>query len=163
MLRETWQQLQLTKKLVDEQELSSVYSHQTVMYITIDERDGRPIYQQLVDEIKTLIARGELAQGSSLPPVRQIASDLGVNLNTVAFAYRKLQREGLISVKHGSGAVVISQTLREKPEERLRGQLRTALTQLILAGLKSAEIKTIINEELNELLKESRRRVSSGT
>jgi len=133
------------------------------MYITIDERDGRPIYQQLVDEIKTLIARGELAQGSSLPPVRQIASDLGVNLNTVAFAYRKLQREGLISVKHGSGAVVISQTLREKPEERLRGQLRTALTQLILAGLKSAEIKTIINEELNELLKESRRRVSSGT
>ena len=133
------------------------------MYITIDERDPRPIYQQLVDEIKTLIARGELAQGTSLPPVRQIASDLGVNLNTVAFAYRKLQREGLINVKHGSGAVVISQTLQEKPEERLRTQLRTALTQLILAGLKPAEIKTIINEELNELLKESRRRVSAAT
>ena len=133
------------------------------MYITIDERDPRPIYQQLVDEIKTLIARGELAQGTSLPPVRQIASDLGVNLNTVAFAYRKLQREGLIRVKHGSGAVVISQTLQEKPEERLRTQLRTALTQLILAGLKPAEIKTIINEELNELLKESRRRVSAAT
>ena len=45
------------------------------MYITIDERDGRPLYQQLVDEIKTLIARGELAQGTSLPPVRQVASD----------------------------------------------------------------------------------------
>ncbi len=133
------------------------------MYITIDERDARPIYQQLVDEIKTLIATGELAQGSSLPPVRQIASDLGINLNTVAFAYRKLQREGLINVRHGSGAVVISQTLREKPEERLRSQLRTALTQLILAGLKPAEIKTIINEELNELLKESRRRVSTAT
>ncbi|HKE60121.1 MAG TPA: GntR family transcriptional regulator [Pyrinomonadaceae bacterium] len=132
------------------------------MYITIDERDARPIYQQLVDEIKTLIARGELAEGTSLPPVRQIASDLGVNLNTVAFAYRKLQREGLIRVRHGSGAVVISQTLREKPEERLRSQLRTALTQLILAGLKPAEIKTIINEELNELLKESRKRVSAG-
>jgi GntR family transcriptional regulator len=132
------------------------------MYITIDERDARPIYQQLVDEIKTLIARGELAEGTSLPPVRQVASDLGVNLNTVAFAYRKLQREGLISVKHGSGAVVISQTLREKPEDRLRSQLRTALTQLILAGLKPAEIKTIINEELNELMKESRRRASAG-
>ena len=132
------------------------------MYITIDERDARPIYQQLVDEIKTLIARGELPEGTSLPPVRQVASDLGVNLNTVAFAYRKLQREGLIRVKHGSGAVVISQTLREKPEDRLRSQLRTALTQLILAGLKPAEIKTIINEELNELMKESRRRASAG-
>ena len=127
------------------------------MYVTVDERDARPLYQQLVDEIKTLIARGELAQGTSLPPVRQVASDLGVNLNTVAFAYRKLQKEGLIRVRHGSGAVVISQTIKEKPEDRLRAQLRTALTQLILAGLKQSEIKTLINQELDELLKEPRR------
>jgi DNA-binding transcriptional regulator YhcF (GntR family) len=59
-------------------------------------------------------------------------------------------------VKHGSGAVVISQTLKEKPDERLRTQLRTALTQLILAGLKYSEIKTLMNEELDELLKEPR-------
>lgn len=127
------------------------------MYITIDERDGRPLYQQLVDEIKTLIARGELAQGTSLPPVRQVASDLGVNLNTVAFAYRRLQKEGLIRVRHGSGAVVISQTLGTNQDDRLRSQLRTALTQLVLAGLKQPEIKALINEELDELLKESRR------
>ncbi len=129
------------------------------MYITIDEKDSRPIYQQLVDEIKTLIARGELSEGTSLPPVRQVAADLGVNLNTVAFAYRKLQREGLIRVRHGSGAVVISQTVREKPEDRMRAQLRTALTQLILAGLKPPEIKAIINTELDELLRDSKRSV----
>ncbi len=129
---------------------------QTIMYVTIDERDSRPLYQQLVDEIKTLIARGELAQGTSLPPVRQVAADLGVNLNTVAFAYRRLQKEGLIRVRHGSGAVVISQTLAGNQEDRLRSQLRTALTQLVLAGLKTPEIKTLINEELDELLLESR-------
>jgi len=127
------------------------------MYITIDERDGRPLYQQLVDEIKTLIARGELAQGTSLPPVRQVASDLGVNLNTVAFAYRRLQKEGLIRVRHGSGAVVVSKTLENNQEDKLRAQLRTALTQLVLAGLKQPEIKALINEELDELLKEARR------
>jgi len=66
------------------------------MFVTVDERDARPLYQQLVDEIKTLIARGELEEGTLLPPVRQVASDLGVNLNTVAFAYRRLQKEGLI-------------------------------------------------------------------
>ena len=126
------------------------------MFVTVDERDARPLYQQLVDEIKTLIARGELAAGTLLPPVRQVASDLGVNLNTVAFAYRKLQQEGLIRVRHGSGAVVVSQTLREKPDDRLRTQLRTALTQLILAGLKPPEIRTLINEELEELLKAPR-------
>ena len=127
------------------------------MFVTVDERDARPLYQQLVDEIKTLIARGELAEGTLLPPVRQVASDLGVNLNTVAFAYRRLQKEGLIRVKNGSGAVVISQTLKEKPDDRLRAQLRTALTQLILSGLKPPEIKTLINEELDELLNEPRR------
>jgi len=126
------------------------------MFVTVDERDARPLYQQLVDEIKTLIARGELAAGTLLPPVRQVASDLGVNLNTVAFAYRRLQQEGLIRVKHGSGAVVISQTLRDKPDDRLRTQLRTALTQLILAGLKPPEIRTLINEELEELFKAPR-------
>lgn len=129
------------------------------MYITIDEKDARPIYQQLVDEIKTLIARGELGEGTSLPPVRQVAADLGVNLNTVAFAYRKLQKEGLIRVRHGSGAVVVSQTVRDKPEDRMRSQLRTALTQLILAGLKPPEIKAIINTELDELLRDSKRSV----
>ena len=127
------------------------------MYITVDERDARPLYQQLVDEIKTLIAKGELAEGTSLPPVRQVAKDLGVNLNSVAFAYRRLQKEGLIRVRHGSGAVVSSKTLREKPDDRLRAQLRTALTQLILAGLKQPEIKAIINEEMEELLRETRR------
>jgi hypothetical protein len=52
--------------------------------------------------------------------------------------------------------VVISQTLREKPEDRLRVQLRTALTQLILAGLKQPEIKVMINQELEDLMKDSR-------
>ena len=127
------------------------------MYITVDERDARPLYQQLVDEIKTLIAKGELAEGTSLPPVRQVAKDLGVNFNTVAFAYRRLQKEGLIRVRHGSGAVVSSKTLQEKPDDRLRAQLRTALTQLILAGLKQPEIKAIINEEMEELVREPRR------
>ena len=126
------------------------------MFVTVDERDARPLYQQLVDEIKTLIARGELAAGTLLPPGRQVASDLGVNLNTVAFAYRKLQQEGLIRVRHGSGAVVVSQTLREKPDDRLRTQLRTALAQLILVGLKPPEIRTLINEELEELFKAPR-------
>ena len=52
------------------------------MFVTVDERDARPLYQQLVDEIKTLIARGDSRKGRLLPPVRQVASDLGVNLNS---------------------------------------------------------------------------------
>src|SRR6266699_3044605 len=123
------------------------------MYITIDETDRRPFYRQVVDEIKGLIARGELQEGSSLPPVRQVAMDLGVNLNTIAFAYRTLQKEGLIKVRHGSGAVVSSRVLGETANDQLRTQVRTALTHLVLAGLKRSEIKTLVDTELNELLK----------
>lgn len=127
------------------------------MYIVVDENDSRPIYRQVVDEIKALIARGELSEGAPLPPVRQVAADLGVNLNTIATAYRELQREGLISVRHGSGAVVSSRTnVIEKTDGELRKPLRAALTQLVLAGLPKTEIMTIVSDELRGLLKTNR-------
>ncbi len=121
------------------------------MYITIDETDGRPIYQQIVDEIKAIIAAGELAEGSSLPPVRQVAADLGVNLNTVAFAYRRLQKEGLIRVRHGSGAVVVGRLKAQGSEERLRARLMPVLTDMVLSGLTKAEVMALVNEGLNAL------------
>lgn len=124
---------------------------QQTMYITIDETDGRPIYQQIVDEIKAIIAAGELAEGSSLPPVRQVAADLGVNLNTVAFAYRRLQKEGLIRVRHGSGAVVIARTISQGNEERLQAKLMPVLTDMVLSGLTKAEVMALVNESLNTL------------
>ena len=125
------------------------------MYITIDERDRRPLYQQVVDEIKALIAAGELPEGSSLPPVRQVAADLGVNLNTIAYAYRQLQKEGLVKIRHGSGAVVTSRLLNETTEEQLRSQLATALTHLALAGLKLSEVRVLVEAELSRLFKEA--------
>lgn len=126
------------------------------MYIVVDENDRRPIYQQVVDEIKNLIARGELPEGTLLPPVRQVAADLGVNLNTIATAYRELQREGLINVRHGAGATVAPRIAQEKSDGELRKPLRAALTQLVLAGLPKAEIMAMVSDELRGLLKGNR-------
>jgi GntR family transcriptional regulator len=124
------------------------------MYITIDEGDRRPLYQQVVDEIKALIAAGELPEGSSLPPVRQVAADLGVNLNTIAYAYRQLQKQGLLKVKHGAGAVVTSRLLSETSEDQLRSQLGSALTHLALAGLSQSEARALIEVELARLFRD---------
>ena len=126
------------------------------MFITVDADDRRPIYQQVVDEIKALIAGGSLEEGSPLPPVRQIAADLGVNLNTVAAAYRELQNEGLINVRHGSGAVVVSKTSNNTGDDELRKPLRAALTQLVLAGLPKSRILSMVADELRGLLKGTR-------
>lgn len=126
------------------------------MLLSIDTRDARPIYQQVVDGIKEVIARGELKEGASLPPVRQLAADLGVNLNTIAIAYRELQKDGLITVKHGSGSVVASRKAAERSEGELLRPLRTALTQLVLAGLPSHKILEIVAQELSTVTKGSK-------
>jgi GntR family transcriptional regulator len=136
--------------------LYSVWRQPTIMYITIDETDRRPIYRQVADEIKGLIARGSLSEGMALPPVRQVADDLGVNLNTIAAAYRELQREGLLKVRHGSGAVVSSRRLAQQSDSDLRKTLRASLTHLALAGIPRTEIVEIVNEEIRDLFRRER-------
>lgn len=126
------------------------------MHITIDEQDARPVYRQVADGIKALIARGELREGVQLPPVRQIAADLGVNLNTIAVAYRELAAEGLLEIRHGAGVTVRSRRTSEKTDEELRRPLRQALTGLVLAGWTRAEIAGVVGEELRGLLKGGR-------
>lgn len=126
------------------------------MYITIDESDRRPIYRQVADEIKGLIARGALSEGMALPPVRQVADDLGVNLNTIAAAYRELQKEGLLKVRHGAGAVVSSRRVAQQSDSDLRKSLRASLAHLVLAGLPRAEIAEIVNEEIRDLFRRER-------
>jgi GntR family transcriptional regulator len=122
-------------------------------FLTIDPDDRRPIYQQVADGIKGLIARGELKDGMNLPPVRQLASDLGVNLNTIAVAYRQLQDEGLLSIRHGSGATLTASTISAPSDEELRRPLRVALTQLVIAGLPRTKIMSLVSDELQHLLK----------
>jgi GntR family transcriptional regulator len=123
------------------------------MFLTIDIGDPRPLYRQIVDGVKALIARGDLREGMTLPPVRQVAGTLGVNLNTIAVAYRQLQEEGLVTVRHGSGAVVSSRRLRGQDKEEARKPLRNALTQLVLNGLQDREIAAAVREEL-ELIRQ---------
>lgn len=126
------------------------------MHILIDESDPRPIYRQVADEIRRLIAGGALAEGAALPSVRQVAVDLGVNLNTIAGAYRELQTEGLVTIRHGSGAVVASRKSTTKDTAELRKPLRSALTALVLAGLPRAEIVSLVRDELRALTGNSR-------
>ena len=121
------------------------------MFLTLDATDKRPIYQQIADGIKSLIAGGSLCEGMTLPSVRQVASDLGINLNTVAVAYRQLQDEGLVTVRHGAGAVISSRKPHPVDEAELYMSLRTALTRLILNGLTNREIEEIVHEELTLL------------
>jgi GntR family transcriptional regulator len=88
--------------------------------------------------------------------VRQVADDLGVNLNTIAAAYRELQKEGLVKVRHGSGAIVSARSMTQQNDAELRKALRASLAHLALAGLPRSEIVEIVNEEIRQLFKRDR-------
>jgi GntR family transcriptional regulator len=98
------------------------------MKINIDFRSGQPIYIQIVEQIRRKVASGELKQGDQLPTVRQLATDLRVNFNTVARAYRLLDEARLISTQQGRGTYIWEQQ-SEETMERLRSQELEALTQ----------------------------------
>lgn len=76
------------------------------MVITIDQSSAEPLYQQIGTQIIAAIARGELVPGDALPSVRSLASDLGINLHTVAKAYAVLRDEGYVVMHRRSGAVI---------------------------------------------------------
>ena len=122
------------------------------MFLTIDATDSRPVYQQVVDGVKALIAGGHLREGRPLPSVRQVANDLGVNFNTIATAYRQLQDEGFVSVRHGAGAVVSGPDRAVKCRQaRCARDCAGALAELMLAGLGDREIVVAVREELEGL------------
>lgn len=75
----------------------------------LDFRSGIPVYVQIVEQVQAFIARGELVQGDQLPTVRQLASELRVNFNTIARAYRMLDEAGLISTQQGRGTYIMEE------------------------------------------------------
>jgi len=76
------------------------------MQIRIDNASNRPVYQQIIDQVKRDIALGRLIKDEKLPTVRQLARQLAINPNTIAKAYRQLESEGIIVTKPGSGAFI---------------------------------------------------------
>src|SRR5215470_10911129 len=82
---------------------------------------GVPIYLQLMEQVKHAIETGALRAGDQLPGIRPLAEELVINANTVAKAYRELEHEGVIELKHGAGAFVSAKAHGQKLADRVRG------------------------------------------
>ena len=119
-----------------------------VSRIEIDFRTNEPIYTQIVNQIQQMVAEGELKQGDQLPTVRQLATELRVNFNTVARAYRILDEAGLISTQQGRGTYIW-----EKPDEKMVNELRHQSLEDLLSrvlqeahrlGYEAGEVETTL-------------------
>lgn len=88
------------------------------MLISIDAGEPRPIYVQIMDEIKRAVVLGTVSPDEALPSVRQLAAELRVNPNTVQQAYRELERSGLVYVRRGQGTFVAEEATVQSDRER---------------------------------------------
>ena len=118
--------------------------------ISINYRDGRPIYEQVRDGFRQLIITGVLPMGSKMPSVREVAASLAINPNTIQRAYRELEAEGYIASMPGKGSFVAERgeadTVRRT---ELLGRFRTLLPELRQVGAEKETLVNLIEEEYN--------------
>ena len=122
------------------------------MLLHVDEKDSRPIYLQLVAQVKELIHKGAIRPGEELPSVRDVASALGINMHTAHRAYQVLREDGVILLRLGRRPRVAA--LRERPagrhevQERLAGRLNELITEAFHLGLSSRDFRSLVDEIL---------------
>ena len=112
---------------------------------------GVPIYLQLMEQVKHAIETGALRPGEQLPGIRPLAEELVINANTVAKAYRELEHEGVIELRHGAGAFVSAHARAKKLTDKLRaGQaiVADAVERLHARGITDEEIRRLFEAEL---------------
>jgi len=115
----------------------------------ISSHDGVPIYLQIVNQVKYLVASGRLEAGAELPPIRTLAEQLLINPNTVARAYRELELAGIVNKRRTAGTYVSDTTSPLARRERLK-----IITERIDALLAEARQMKIDTKELVELIQE---------
>lgn len=124
------------------------------MFTKPDPASGIPVYLQLVEQVKHAIASGRMAPGDQLPGVRRVAEELVMNPNTVVKAWRELEHEGFIEVRHGAGAFVSSSApglRRTALIAEAQTVVESMVSDLHERGLTDAEIRRLIERALTQV------------
>ena len=122
--------------------------------IIISQSDGRPLYQQIMEQIKQRVAVGEWARGEEIPSIRQLAVALQVSVITVKRAYLELERDGVILTQHGKGSIVapdpgLGQRLYD---EELAEHIEHAARLGALLGLDPEELSARVQEAADQFM-----------
>ncbi len=121
--------------------------------ISIDGQSGVPYYRQIIDQVKTAMATGQVEPGDRLPTVRQLAVDLSINPNTVSRAYTELELTGLVETQMGSGTFVGQKKVEQDEVERKR-----ILDQICQEFLSRAATHGFTLEEVLQCLRHRKHR-----
>ena len=119
------------------------------MMFRLNPSSGVPVYLQLIEQVKHGVETGALRPGDQLPTLRKLAQDLVVNPNTVVRAYRELEHEGVVELRHGSGAFINEPRAgATRITARTQSVMQSALERLVASGLSDDEIRRLFENGL---------------
>jgi GntR family transcriptional regulator len=130
------------------------------IFIRIESSSAVPIYRQVIDQIKYLVAMGTLRQGDKMPSVRQLASKLAVNQNTILKVYNQLCQEKILQIDRGNGTfvAVAAQTLpaaeRRQIVSRLLGE---AVVQAVHFEMGIEQLRELLDKEYQAIREQAKR------
>lgn len=122
--------------------------------IRLDLKRDTPIYEQIVEQVKYHVVKGNIKPGMAIPSVRKLALELNITPGTVAKAYQELERQGIIETVRGKGAYIAGQTERKPDSARLEAtkkSLEPGLLELKVMGLEEKDVVALVRELYGKL------------
>ncbi|MFJ8088914.1 GntR family transcriptional regulator [Lysinibacillus sp. NPDC095746] len=123
------------------------------MNIHLDPSSELQLYKQLANQLIELIAKGKLKNGDTLPSVRSMAADLGINVSTVSKSYHELEEKGLIELKPKAKAIIIGgqkKELEETEVEKVENALKPIMAEAIARGLEKDQMTSLFHRILKQ-------------
>lgn len=121
------------------------------MVIEIDFQSEEALYVQLMNQIILGIATSMIQEGDTLPSVRQMADDIGINMHTVNKAYSVLRQEGFLRLDRRRGAIIALDVDKLHAMEEMRSSLRVLLAKGCCKNISGEEVHAMVDEILNEM------------
>ncbi len=125
--------------------------------IKINAVGDKPLYEQIVDSIKSNYVKGYLKPGDEIPSVRKLAMQLSVTPNTVAKAYQELERDKVIVTIRGKGTYISGESdirMNDERLEQIKKEITTQIVELTCMGMEKEEIIGLVNDILKEIKEE---------
>ena len=127
------------------------------MLLSINEKDSRPIYLQIIGQVKEQVSSGSLHPGDELPSVRELADSLGINMHTVRNAYLKLHDQGIINLRLGRKARIARRPMTIHTAAAgvdITERLKELIIDALLAGLSPESFRELVNQQLKKINEE---------
>lgn len=122
------------------------------MLIEIDFQSEEAIYMQLRNQIIMGIATSMIHEGDTLPSVRQLAGDIGINMHTVNKAYAVLRQEGFVTIDRRKGAVIAVDADKLEAVQELRARFEVLIAKAVCKGISRGEVHEMVDEIYDSLL-----------